>query len=220
MQGDCMNDKDIKKLKEEHFNSYKEAVLTNIVNNSNVLFDEDIMSLIKKPPLDSMDLIKSRFLSVAKKNKIIIENDSFNKYLDNYRKDVISLFDKFKKNRISSLSSDIKKTKFKEDETIKLLKKDFNAYNKKMKKEFKDNVVIFLDKNIIKNIDHIFKNKDIDNYDKVKKDMIKYLKNNYLKQLLENVDIKVLVKDAMLMNNVREQGERYLFTLSNSRLFD
>ena len=215
-----MNDKDIKKLKEEHFNSYKEAVLTNIVNNSNVLFDEDIMSLIKKPPLDSMDLIKSRFLSVAKKNKIIIENDSFNKYLDNYRKDVISLFDKFKKNRISSLSSDIKKTKFKEDETIKLLKKDFNAYNKKMKKEFKDNVVIFLDKNIIKNIDHIFKNKDIDNYDKVKKDMIKYLKNNYLKQLLENVDIKVLVKDAMLMNNVREQGERYLFTLSNSRLFD
>ena len=220
MQGDCMNDKDIKKLKEEHFNSYKEAVLTNIVNNSNVLFDEDIMSLIKKPPLDSMDLIKSRFLSVAKKNKIIIENDSFKKYLDNYRKDVISLFDKFKKNRISSLSSDIKKAKFKEDETIKLLKKDFNTYNKKMKKDFKDNVVIFLDKNIIKNIDHIFKNKDIDNYDKVKKDMIKYLKNNYLKQLLENVDIKVLVKDAMLMNNVREQGERYLFTLSNSRLFD
>ena len=215
-----MNDKDIKKLKEEHFNSYKEAVLTNIVNNSNVLFDEDIMSLIKKPPLDSMDLIKSRFLSVAKKNKIIIENDSFKKYLDNYRKDVISLFDKFKKNRISSLSSDIKKAKFKEDETIKLLKKDFNTYNKKMKKDFKDNVVIFLDKNIIKNIDHIFKNKDIDNYDKVKKDMIKYLKNNYLKQLLENVDIKVLVKDAMLMNNVREQGERYLFTLSNSRLFD
>ena len=50
--------------------------------------------------------------------------------------------------------------------------------------------------------------------------MIKYLKNNYLKQLLENVDIKVLVKDAMLMNNVREQGERYLFTLANSRLFD
>lgn len=215
-----MNDKDIKKLKEEHFNSYKEAVLTNIINNSNVLFDEDIMSLIKKPPLDSMDLIKSRFLSVAKKNKIIIENDSFNKYLDNYRKDVISLFDKFKKSRISSLSSDIKKAKFKEDETIKLLKKDFNTYNKKMKKDFKDNVVIFLDKNIIKNIDHIFKNKDIDNYDKVKKDMIKYLKNNYLKQLLENVDIKVLVKDAMLMNNVREQGERYLFTLSNSRLFD
>ena len=215
-----MNDKDIKKLKEEHFNSYKEAVLTNIINNSNVLFDEDIMSLIKKPPLDSMDLIKSRFLSVAKKNKIIIENDSFNKYLDNYRKDVISLFDKFKKNRISALSSDIKKTKFKEDETIKLLKKDFNTYNKKMKKDFKDNIVIFLDKNIIKNIDHIFKNKDIDNYDKVKKDMIKYLKNNYLKQLLENVDIKVLVKDAMLMNNVREQGERYLFTLSNSRLFD
>ena len=53
-----------------------------------------------------------------------------------------------------------------------------------------------------------------------KKDMIKYLKNNYLKQLLENVDIKVLVKDAMLMNNVREQGERYLFTLQNSRLFN
>ena len=86
-----MNDKDIKKLKEEHFNSYKNAVLDNIINNSNVLFDEDIMSLIKKPPLDSMDLIKSRFLSVAKKNKIIIDNELLNKYLDRYRKDVISL---------------------------------------------------------------------------------------------------------------------------------
>ena len=215
-----MNDKDIKKLKEEHFNSYKNAVLDNIINNSNVLFDEDIMSLIKKPPLDSMDSVRNRFLEIAKKYGIILNTDELNKYLDRYRKDVISLFDKFKKDRINSLSNDIKKSKFKKEETIKLLKKDFNNYNKKMKKEFKDSVIIFLDKNIIKNIDSIFKNKDISSYDKVKKDMIKYLKNNYLKQLLENVDIKVLVKDAMLMNNVREQGERYLFTLANSRLFD
>ena len=215
-----MNDKEIKQLKEQHFNSYKSAVIDNIINNSNVLFDEDIMSLIKKPPLDSMDLIKSRFLNIAKKNKIIINNELLDKHLNKYRSDVISLFDKFKKDRIKALSSDINKLKYKDNEIIKLLKKDFNSYNKKMKKEFKDNVIIYLDKNIIKNIDKMFKDTDVDNYDKAKKDLIKYLKNNYLKQLLENVDIKVLVKDAMLMNNVREQGERYLFTLSNSRLFD
>ena len=104
-----MNDKEIKQLKEQHFDSYKSAVIDNIINNSNVLFDEDIMSLIKKPPLDSMDLIKSRFLNIAKKNKIIINNELLDKHLNKYRSDVISLFDKFKKDRIKALSSDINK---------------------------------------------------------------------------------------------------------------
>jgi len=215
-----MNDKEIKKLKEQHFELYKKALLDNIITNSNVLFDEDVSSLIKKPPLDSMDLIKSRFLTIAKKNKLIINNELLDKYLNKYRNDIMSLFNAFKDERISVLSSNINKNKLKDDETFKLMKKDFNSYNKKMKKDFKDNVILLLDKNIIKNIDKLFKSIDLDNYEKVKKEIIKYLKNNYLKQLLENLDIKVLVKDAMLINNIREQGERYLFTLSNSRLFD
>ena len=38
--------------------------------------DEDIKSLLKTPPLDSMDLIKAKFLDLAKKNKIILNKVS------------------------------------------------------------------------------------------------------------------------------------------------
>ena len=182
-----MNDKEKLELKKQHFDSYKQAVLSNIENNTNVLFDEDIMSLIKKPPLDSMDLIKSKFLSIAKKNKTVINGEILDKYLDKYRKNIISLFDSIKKDRIKVLSTNINKIKFKDDNTtITLLKKDFVSFNKKMRKELKDSIILSLDKNVITNLDKIFVDKDITNYEKVKKEMIKFLKNNYLKQLLDN----------------------------------
>ena len=216
-----MNDKEKLQLKKQHFDSYRQAILDNIENNTNVLLDEDIMSLIKKPPLDSMDLIKSKFLSIAKKNKTVIKGEEIDKCLDKYRKDVISLFDSIKKDRIKALSTNIKKAKFKDDSTtISLLKKDFASFNRKNRKELRDSIILFLDQNVIKNLDRIFIDNDINNYDKVKKEMIKFLKNNYVKQLLDNIDIKVLIKDATLMNNVRELSERYTFTLLNSKLFE
>ena len=55
---------------------------------------------------------------------------------------------------------------------------------------------------------------------KVTKEATDYLKKNYQRQLLENVDIKILVKDTTLINNVKEQTERYIFALNNSRLLN
>ena len=54
------------KIKLQHIESYKKAIIETIKNNTNSLIDDDIMSLIKKPPLDSMDQIKSKFLDLAK----------------------------------------------------------------------------------------------------------------------------------------------------------
>ena len=54
-----MND-DLDYLKKQHIMNYKNTALQKILNNNNSLFDEDIMSLLKKPPLESMDLIKSK----------------------------------------------------------------------------------------------------------------------------------------------------------------
>ena len=34
------------------------------------------------------------------------------------------------------------------------------------------------------------------------------------------VDIKILVKDATMINSIKEATDTYLFTISNSRLFD
>ena len=46
------------------------------------------------------------------------------------------------------------------------------------------------------------------------------MKSTYQKQLNESIAIKTMVKDRTLLSGILEQGERYLFTKSNSHLFD
>ena len=50
--------------------------------------------------------------------------------------------------------------------------------------------------------------------------MSKFLNSNYKKNLLENLDMKLMVKDTTLINTIKEQSERYLFTLNNSHLLN
>ena len=62
-----MEEKMIEKMRQQHFESYKQALLGIIKNNTTVLVDDDIMSLIGTPPLDSMDLIKNKILDNVRK---------------------------------------------------------------------------------------------------------------------------------------------------------
>ena len=64
-----MDEKTLIKIKQQHIDNYKKAVIENIKNNTNVLIDEDILSLFRRPPLDSMDSIKMKLLTLAKKIK-------------------------------------------------------------------------------------------------------------------------------------------------------
>ena len=86
----------VEEFKKQHIENYKKAVYELLKNNSTVLVDEDIMLLLKKPPLDSMDVIKSKFLDLAKKQKIILDDIKLNKIIDDYRKDVIKVGDEIK----------------------------------------------------------------------------------------------------------------------------
>ena len=79
-----MNEDTIKQLKLQHIDTYKKAVLEIIKNNTDTLVN-DIKSLIEKPPLDSMDQIKNKFLDLAKKNKIVLNIEELNSIVDNYR---------------------------------------------------------------------------------------------------------------------------------------
>ena len=93
--------------------------------------------------------------------------------------------------------------------------------NKKIKKVLKDDLKDCVEKDIIKNIKKLFS--EVEDEDKLKKivdDITKFVNGTYQRQLLENIDIKILVKDTTLINGVKEQSERYLFTLENSRLFN
>ena len=208
---------DIEKLKDEHFNTYKNAVIANIENNSTILVKEDLYSLINKPPLDSMDLLKNKLIALAKKNKIVIDNNNLDKILDDYRKKVIKEFDDFIKTRTTFYTNLVTNIKRENDSTtIKILKKDLSNYNKKMKKDIKKIIEDNTDSLIIKKAVNIFKIDD----PKINSDLNKFINKTYLKQLLENVDIKILVKDATLINSIKEQTERYQFTLNNSHLFN
>ena len=211
-----MEEKMIEKMRQQHFESYKQALLENIKNNTTVLVDDDIMSLIRKPPLDSMDLIQSKFLSMAKKNKIVLNSEELNEKIDKYRKDILKLSKELKEIRINELSDKVNAVKLKDNEIIKINKKDFNAINKIIKKTIKEQVIKSLEEEILAKIEQIFpKNVDSSLKEKIIKDMTKYLKKNYLNQLLENIDIKILVKDTTLINSTKELAERYIFSLNN-----
>lgn len=208
-------------FKKQHMENYRRAILENIRNNTNVLVDEDIQSLLKKPPLDSMDILKTKFLSLAKKNDVILNTQILDELLANYREDIIKVCEDLKKIRIEELSSKVASFTFEKDtDTIKLSKKDFLAVNKKMKKVLKEKIQDSISKKIVNCVNKLFtEDTSSSKIEKVSNEMIKFVQASYPKQLLENVDFKVIVKDTTLINGVKGQAERYLFTLSNSRIF-
>ena len=210
---------ELEKLMQQHVENYKKAVLEIVNNNTNSLIDNDIIFLIKKPPLDSMDQIKTKFLALAKKEKIILD-----KMICNFRKDVIHKLETIKKIRIDEITAIINSININEEnQVIKITKKELSSINKIIKKNVKQIIDESVQKNILDNICNIFTN-DVDNdkKQKISKEIFKFLDKRgiYQKQLLENIDFKILVKDTTLINGLKEQAERYVFTKNNSRLFN
>ena len=162
-----------------------------------------------------MDVIKTKFLDLAKKNHIILNIEGLDHMMDKYRKDLAKSGAVVKKERLDILNDLINNYKFeKETDIFKIRKKDLEVVNKKIKKVLKDDLKDCIEKDIIKNIKKLFS--EVEDEDKLKK----IVDDTYQRQLLENIDIKILVKDTTLINGVKEQSERYLFTLENSRLFN
>lgn len=213
---------ELEKLKKQHLFNYKKAILEIIINNTKGLIDDDIMSLFKAPPLDSMDLIKSKFLFLAKKEKIILNTENLNKIINMYRDKICNCLDIFKKIRIESLNLKVDDfVPVKDYDVFKLTKKDLSIIDKKLKKQLKELVNEQITKNLINNMDCIF-NSGVDSsvMDLIIRDSCKYLKKDYIKQLFENIDVKIIVKNTILINGIKEQGERYIFTNEHSRLLN
>ena len=211
----------LEEFKKQHLENYRQAIMEIIRNNTDVLVNEDIMSLLRKPPLDSMDLIKSKYLDLAKKNKVVLDTVKLDRMLDSYRNEVVKCCEIVKEIRVSSLESIVDKFEFiKDTDVIKINKKDFNDINKKVKKSMKEQIQLSIEKKIIDNVDCVFTS-DIEETVKKKicSELIIFVKGIYQRQLFDNFDFKILVKDTTLANGIKEQGERHLFTLNNSRIF-
>lgn len=212
----------LENFKKQHLSNYKNAVIDLVKNNTDALIDNDIISLIKSPPLDSMDVIKSKLLSLAKKEKVILDSSKMNFILNNFRDLVITDFQGLKKIRNNYLVKNIEEFEpVRETEIIKIMKKDLDSINKEIKKTVKMSLNNNINNKLLIEIADIYDDQ-ID--EKVKESIMKlfskYMKTTYIKQLNENISIKILVKDRTLLSLVAEQGERYLFTKANSHIFD
>lgn len=212
----------LENFKKQHLSNYKNAVIDLVKNNTDALIDNDIISLIKSPPLDSMDVIKSKLLSLAKKEKVILDSSKMNFILNNFRDLVITDFQELKKIRNNYLVKKIEEFEpVRETEIIKIMKKDLDSINKEIKKIVKMSLNNNINNKLLIEIADIYDDQ-ID--EKVKESIMKlfskYMKTTYIKQLNENISIKILVKDRTLLSLVAEQGERYLFTKANSHIFD
>ena len=212
-----MDDDLLEKYIKQHYDNYKNSILELIDNNTSVLFD-DILLLIKKPPLDSMDSIRNRFLEIAKKYGIILNTDELNNFLDSYRNCLMLDFDRIKSIRTQSLKYVV--SKFASDQIIVFFKKDFIPINKKLRSFLKNQVISSFDNCFNKYHNKLFSSNDDISSDLFFKEVLKFIKGNYQRQLLDSFDIKILVKDTTLMNAVKEQNDHYLFTLNNSRLLN
>lgn len=206
----------------KHQDNYKEAVIEIIKNNTNTLLDEDIASLIGKPPLDSMDVIKQKLLSLAKKEDVILDNFKLEELLSNYRSFLFQQLNDLKEIRNQALIDKV--ISFDLSNSIDIIKidtNDFSSINKKIKQVIKK-ILLECNNNLLSNnINKIYKDsEDCSKKEKVSKGFFKYMETTYKKQLLESIEIKQMIKDRTLVNGVIEQGERYLFTKSNSYIFN
>lgn len=209
-------------LQKQHYENYVNAIKEIVINNTNSLVDSDINSLLSKPPLDSMDQIKTKILGLAKKEKIVLDTELLNKILDNYRKNVLKTMNEIKKMRsdyiLKIVDSSLSYSSF---NIIKVTKKDMIQLQKLEKKYIKQQVDDCVNRYLLKKMEKLFSISE-DFFQRNEKEINKFfsIKGIYQKQLLESIDFKILVKDTILINGIKEQGERYLFTINNSRLFN
>lgn len=212
---------DLQELQKQHYNNYVEAVKETVRANTLSLLENDINPLFKTPPLDSMDQIKNKFLMTAKKEKIIIETEQLNKILEDFRKNIVKNLEKIINVRDKAIIGGFDNY-ISEGKNIKLTKTELNNISKKVKKIIKEELDLCVNNYVLKKADNTFKETNEEYVVKVKKELEKFFNNKgiYQKQLLESIDFKLLVKDTILINGIKEQTERYLFTLNNSRIFN
>lgn len=211
----------VEELEKQHLETYKNAILELIRNNTETLIKEDIISLLKQPPLDSMDMIRNKLFNLSKRFEVILDIEVVDNLLSEYRRQLIKSFSNIGEDRIKKLSKLVQDfSPKKSSDVIKIPKKEFTSINSKIKKDSKEKIKT-TNQMLLMRLPTLFKeNTDDEHKMMVINAVKKYLTGSYSKDLIDNIELKIVIKDTTLMNSVLEQGERYLFTKTNSHLFD
>ena len=208
-------------VKEDILKQHKQILMTAglelATNNTNSLIEDDIINGVIEVPLEAMDTVKQRVLNIAKNNSLVLDSDKFNEVLTSYKDELKKEFRNIFKKRIKLIEDNYSKINDdKPMELVKNLKKELVKFNKEAKKEEKQVLTSLVKEKIISNLDLIVKEDNTT----FKKDATKFLQTTYVKQIIETIDMKILVKDTILLNSLKEQIERFVFTMENSHLFD
>ncbi len=204
---------------EQHQQLYINAFRELIDNNTMALINDDIMPLLMEPPLETMDMVKQRFFSIAKNYNCVLNTEQLNKYLHLYRQFLQTNINTLKKQRNETLIHAVKSFDYtKPTQIVRDLKKELLKLDKQMKKKMKEWLVSANQEYLLDHLDQLITDDTV--ISSFSKDITKYLQTTYLKQFLETFDIKVLIKDTTLLNSLKEQVERFIFTTKNSHLFD
>lgn len=200
-------------FEKQHEEIYMRAMNEFMVNNTKSLVENDLLPLFQTPPLETMDTIKQKLLSYAKMYEIVLNTNEMNEILKKYRIHLQDTIKKLGEYREKELQKKLEKEK----STFKLLKKDLMVIDRKIKKEAKETMINSADF-LLDDISKIVVATQIPI--KFSQKISNFLKIKYPKQILESMDMKILVKDTILMNGIKEQTERFQFTKENSHLFD
>ena len=208
-------------VKEDILKQHKQILMTAglelATNNTNSLIEDDIINGVIEVPLEAMDTVKQRVLNIAKNNSLVLDSDKFNEVLTSYKDELKKEFRNIFKKRIKLIEDNYSKINDdKPMELVKNLKKELVKFNKEAKKDEKQVLTSLVKEKIISNLDLIVKEDNTT----FKKDATKFLQTTYVKQIIETIDMKILVKDTILLNSLKEQIERFVFTMENSHLFD
>ena len=145
-----MDETMLQEIKKQHIDNYKKALIEIIQNNTNALVEDDVKPFFIRPPLDSMDLIRSKMISLAKRKQIVLDTVLLDEALDSYRNDVIKCCEKIRKMRIDAFFNQVNKFDLiKNNEPITFYKKDFVSLNRNMKSTIKNQISSSIEKKLL-----------------------------------------------------------------------
>ena len=210
----------INQYHKQHYSNYVLAIKETVINNTNSLIEEDLLSFFNKPPLDSMDVIKNKMLSLAKENEIILDSNQLDQFLMEYRTQALGILKEVIKERSTRVLATFVKNNEEEKEyrvSVSTLERITNPLIKLVDTSIRSLILSIVDEKITQIIamENIEKEK-IKNF---KISVIQYLKSVYLPNLKTDIKQKFLIRDYILINVIKEQGNRYLFTEKHSRIY-
>lgn len=214
----------LEKYQKQHDENYHAAVIDTIHDNTVILIEEDLMPLFKKPPLDSMDILKMKILGNAKDTGVILSLETLEKMIEDYRNEMLPQMQKigdFREQQITDIINHAVSLEKAQKETTLL--SSFSSIKEQSTKNFKPFFDEYMREHLIPGLSQLLdenKNGNVSANDLFLSNTSEYLTQRYPEFILDCIEDKICLKNNILVNRLKEHRERYEFTKEHSRLLE